>query len=70
MAGPVYGVAYVPRTPALVSVGPGGMDWSTDDAASWNRLDTLAYWSVGFARTGRAGWAVGPTGRITKLMIH
>lgn len=70
MAGPVYGVAYLRRTPALVSVGPGGLDWSTDDAASWNRLDTLAYWSVGFARTGRAGWAVGPTGRITKLMIE
>jgi photosystem II stability/assembly factor-like uncharacterized protein len=70
MAGPVYGVAYVPRTPALVSVGPGGMDWSTDDAASWNRIDTLAYWSVGFARTGRAGWAVGPSGRITKLTVE
>jgi photosystem II stability/assembly factor-like uncharacterized protein len=70
MAGPVYGVAYVPRTPALVAVGPGGMDWSTDDATSWNRLDTLAYWSVGFSRTGRAGWAVGPSGRITKLTIQ
>jgi hypothetical protein len=70
MPGPVYGTAYVPRTPALAAVGPGGMDWSTDDAASWNRLDTLAYWSVGFARTGRAGWAVGPTGRITKLIIE
>ena len=70
MVGPVYGVAYVPRTPALVAVGPGGMDWSTDDATSWTRLDTLAYWSVGFSRTGRAGWAVGPSGRITRLTIE
>jgi len=70
MAGAVYGSAYLPRTPALVAVGPGGMDWSTDDARSWSRLDTLAYWSVGFARTGRAGWAVGPNGRITKLVIE
>lgn len=70
MAGPVYGVAYVPRTPALIAVGPGGMDWSRDDAASWSRLDTLSYWSVGFSRTGRAGWAVGPTGRITKVIIE
>ncbi len=70
MAGPVYGVAYVPRTPALVAVGPGGMDWSTDDASSWSRLDTLAYWSIGFSRTGRAGWAVGPSGRITKVIIE
>jgi hypothetical protein len=46
------------------------MDWSTDDARSWTRLDTLAYWSVGFARAGRAGWAVGPNGRITKLVIE
>jgi photosystem II stability/assembly factor-like uncharacterized protein len=70
MAGAVYGVSYVPHTSALASVGPGGMDWSTDDGASWSRLDTLAYWSVGFARRGRAGWAVGPTGRITKLIIE
>ena len=70
MAGPVYGVAYVPRTPALVAVGPGGMDWSRDDASSWTRLDTLAYWSVGFSRNGRAGWAVGPSGRITRLIIE
>jgi len=70
MAGPVYGAAYVPRTPALVAVGPGGMDWSRDDATSWSRLDTLAYWSVGFARTGRAGWAVGPSGRITRITIE
>jgi len=70
MAGPVYGAAYVPRMPALVAVGPGGMDWSTDDAVSWSRLDTLRYWSVGFSRTGRAGWAVGPNGRITKIIIE
>lgn len=70
MVGPVYGVAYVPRTPALVAVGPRGMDWSRDDAASWNRLDTLAYWSVGFSRSGRAGWAVGPSGRVTRITIE
>ena len=70
MAGPIYGVAYVPRTPALVAVGPRGMDWSRDDAASWSRLDTLAYWSVGFSRAGRAGWAVGPSGRITRITIE
>lgn len=70
MAGAVYGAAYLPRTPALVAVGPGGMDWSTDDARSWTRLDTLAYWSVGFARNGRVGWAVGPSGRITKLIVE
>jgi hypothetical protein len=29
-------------------------------------IDTLNYWSVGFA-SPRAGWAVGTRGKITKL---
>lgn len=69
-AGAVYGAAYVPgaRTPVLVAVGPAGVEVTTDGARSWVRADSAAYWSVGFA-SPRAGWAVGPGGRITRLSL-
>ena len=64
----VWGGVYVPsaRRPTVVAVGPGGAVFSTDDGASWTVIDSLEYWSVGFA-SPRAGWAVGTQGRITKL---
>ena len=70
-AGAVYGVAYVPhaQVPTVVIVGPGGANHSYDDGRSWQPLDTLAYWSVGFAHP-QAGWAVGPQGRITKIRVE
>ncbi len=68
-AGAVYGGVFVPgaRTPTVVVVGPKGMSYSVDGAATWTGLDTAAYWSVGFA--GRTGWAVGPGGRITRIEL-
>lgn len=70
-AGAAYGVAYVPHAsvPTVVIVGPGGANHSYDDGRSWLPLDTLSYWSVGFAHP-RAGWAVGPKGRITKIRVE
>ena len=65
--GAVFGAAYVPGTaPTVVAVGPNGASVSSDDGRSWQPLDTLAYWSAGFA-TRAAGWLVGPGGRITKV---
>ena len=67
-AGGVYGGVYVPgaRAPTVVAVGPGGLAYSRDDGASWTAINGNAYWSVAFA-SARAGWAVGPRGRITRL---
>jgi len=64
----VWGGVFVPgaERPSVVAVGPSGAVWSGDDGASWMTIDTLNYWSVGFA-SARAGWAVGTRGRITKL---
>lgn len=64
----VWGGVYVPSAdrPTVVAVGPGGAVFSRDDGASWTVIDSLDYWSVGFA-SPRAGWAVGTRGRITKL---
>jgi photosystem II stability/assembly factor-like uncharacterized protein len=69
--GAVFGSAYVLRTrpPALVAAGPGGLALSRDDGATWAGLSTNAYWAVGFA-SPRAGWAVGPRGRITRIRLE
>ena len=52
--------------PAIVAVGPNGAAYSRDQGGTWMAIDTLNYWSVGFA-SPRAGWAVGARGRITRL---
>lgn len=66
----IYGASYIPgaRTPTLVAVGPGGAAASFDDGRSWTPVDTAAYWAVAFASSG-TGWAVGPGGRIERLVI-
>ena len=68
--GAVYGAAYVPGAPSptLVAAGPNGLDYSTDNGMTWVSLDTLSYWSVGFAGP-RAGWAIGPEGRVTRIQL-
>lgn len=67
--GAVYGAAVVPGRPGwVVAVGPRGLDYSTDDGTTWTSLDTLAYWSVGFA-SRTTGWAVGPAGRIKRITL-
>lgn len=70
LAGPVYGAAWVPGapTPTAVVVGPGGADYTVDGGESWTALDSAAYWSVGFA-SPRAGWMVGPGGRIVRVSL-
>jgi len=69
-AGPVFGATVVPNRPGMiVAVGPKGLDYSADGGASWTSVDTLAYWSVGFA-SSRIGWAVGPGGRIVQLRLR
>lgn len=65
--GAIYGGTYVPGAgPTAVAVGPGGADYSLDDGRTWTAMDTLTYWGIGFA-SARAGWIVGPEGRITKV---
>jgi photosystem II stability/assembly factor-like uncharacterized protein len=68
LASGAWGGVYVPgaRRPTVVAVGPAGAVWSADEGATWAVVDTMNYWSVGFA-SPRAGWAVGANGRITKL---
>lgn len=68
-AGAVYGAAVVPgRAGWLLAAGPRGLDYSTDEGRRWISLDTLAYWSVAFGSKD-VGWAVGPGGRITRMVL-
>jgi hypothetical protein len=69
LTGSAFGAAYVPGTasPTLIAVAPTGSDFSIDEGRTWTRIDTLNYWSAGFAGPD-AGWAVGPGGRIAKLV--
>ena len=64
----VWGGVFVPGAarPTIVAVGPTGSAWTRDDGVTWTPIDSVNYWSVGFA-SSRAGWAVGRDGRITKL---
>ena len=69
-AGAVYGASYVPGAGAsIVAVSPKGADISRDDGATWHRLDSLAYWGIGFAPDG-TGWITGPSGRIARVRVR
>ena len=65
-AGPIFGAFYIPGAALVVAVGPKGASFSRNDGRTWIALDTLSYWSAGFASI-RAGWMVGPGGRVTRV---
>jgi photosystem II stability/assembly factor-like uncharacterized protein len=63
-------VAFVPGTspPMTVAVGPSGSDYSLDLGKTWMPIvSPTGFHSVGFAKKGRAGWAVGRNGTIAKF---
>jgi photosystem II stability/assembly factor-like uncharacterized protein len=55
-------------TASWIAVGPTGSDISTDDGRTWTAVEGDGYHAFSFARSGRAGWAVGEGGRIGKLI--
>lgn len=59
------GVVYAGK--ALIAVGTSGSDISHDGGRTWKSLDKENYNSVSFANS-KAGWAVGPKGRIAKFV--
>lgn len=50
-----------------IAVGTSGSDFSLHDGATWKSIDQDNYNTVGVSPTGD-GWAVGPKGRIVKLI--
>lgn len=64
--GAVYGSALVGSPARLLAVGPSGLAVSSDESGSWRLLDERSFWAVG--AVGRTAWAVGPEGRILRLI--
>lgn len=62
------GVAYLQDKGWVVAVGPGGSDFSTDGAHSWQPFSTTGYHAVKAAPGGKALWASGGQGRLGKLV--
>jgi photosystem II stability/assembly factor-like uncharacterized protein len=69
--GAIYGSGAVSqgKQDLLFAVGPKGMDYSIDNAASWKSLSHNNYWAIDFA-VDSLGWAVGPEGRITQIKLN
>ena len=61
LTGSIFGSSYVPGAPTgtIVGVAPTGTDYSTDNGATWTRIDSSDFWSVAFVHAD-AGWAIGP----------
>lgn len=69
--GAVFGGEFVPGSepPGMVAVSPGGAAYSVDLGRTWTAIDTASYWGLGFD-SPRAGWLVGPNGRILKVAFQ
>ena len=62
------GVAYLQDKGWVVAVGPGGSDFSSNGAHSWQPFSTTGYHAVKAAPGGKALWASGGQGRLGKLV--
>jgi photosystem II stability/assembly factor-like uncharacterized protein len=61
-------VAYVPQRRVWIAVGASGADISEDGGRTWRGFDDGAWNAVSVAADG-AVWAVGPHGRIARLLF-
>jgi photosystem II stability/assembly factor-like uncharacterized protein len=59
-------VTYLNDRKIWIAVGTSGADISVDDGQNWKPFDSGNYNAVSFA-SSKAGWAVGPGGRIAKF---
>jgi len=62
-------VAYLSDRKTWIAVGTSGSDISTDGGTTWKPIDEGNYNAVSFA-SSKAGWAVGPGGRIAKFTME
>ena len=62
------GVAYLQDKGWVVAVGPGGSDFSSNGAHSWQPFSTTGYHAVKAAPGEKALWASGGQGRLGKLV--
>jgi photosystem II stability/assembly factor-like uncharacterized protein len=60
-------VAYLPDGQAWIATGTSGSDISTDGGQTWRTFDDGNFNAIAFV-SSEAGWAVGPRGRIARLV--
>lgn len=63
------GVAYLQEKRWVVAVGPGGSDYSSDGAHSWQPFSQTGFHAVKAAPGGKVLWASGGQGRFGKLVF-
>jgi photosystem II stability/assembly factor-like uncharacterized protein len=59
-------IELVPRTRAMIAVGPSGADYSLDGGRSWLADGKEGFHAASFAGTVDSGWAVGENGKTAK----
>lgn len=62
-------VSYVPGTRTIVTIGPAGGDYSTDDGRTWTPLPGPGFDTFSFVRGRAIGWGAGARGAIGRLMF-
>lgn len=67
--GAIYGSALArsDESAVAVAVSPNGAAYTRDAGSAWIPLTEVRAWAVGFAPSGRVGWAVGAGGRVWRL---
>jgi photosystem II stability/assembly factor-like uncharacterized protein len=63
-------VAYVPGTKSLITLGPSGGDYSTDDGRTWAPLEGPGFDTFSFVPRKSIGWASGDKGSIGRLTFQ
>ena len=58
------------RATSLIAIGPSGADWSDDDGRTWKAVESAGFDTFSATRDGRAGWAAGTNGRISRWSIR
>lgn len=61
------GVVYFPEFQWVLTVGPGGSDFSTDGGITWSNFSTEGFHSIRLGHTEASVWASGSNGKIGKL---
>ena len=61
-------VVFLPGQKVWIAVGTSGSDISSDGGKSWKPFDNGAYNAISFV-SGKAGWAVGPGGRVAGIQF-
>lgn len=64
------GMAWLPNSKTVVSVGTKGTDISRDGGKNWQQINTENLNSIRFSPSGKKGWAIGGNGTIFMIEVN